>query len=70
MCCESFGMVIFDLRPLLQCEMGSLTFEVDFSRLLLALEVWDVHSTDKKLCAESLFEWSDFTCDFLLNNVI
>ena len=60
---ESFGVVIFDLRPLLQGQMGSLTFEVDFSRLLLVLEVWDVHPTYRKSCATSLLEWLFFTSD-------
>ena len=63
MCCESFGVVIFDLRPLLQGQMGSLTFEVDFSRLLLVLEVWDVHPTYGKSCAASLLEWLFLTSD-------
>ena len=63
MCCESFEVVSFDLRPLLQGQMGSLTFEVDFSRLLLVLEVWDVHPTYRKWCAASLLEWSVLTSD-------
>ena len=60
---ESFGVVIFDLRPLLQSQMGSMTFEVDFSRLLLVLEVWDVHPTYRKSCAASLLGWLFFTSD-------
>ena len=63
MCYESFGVIIFDLRPLLQGQMGSLTFEVDFSGLLLVLEVWDVHPTYRKSCATSLLEWLFFTSD-------
>ena len=60
---QVFWIVIFDLRPLLQGQMGSLTFEVDFSRLLLVLDVWDVHPTYRKLCAASLLEWLFFTSD-------
>ena len=63
MCCESFGGVIFDLQPLLQGQMGSLTFEVDFSHLLLVLEVWDVDPTDRKSCAASLLQGLFFTSD-------
>ena len=63
MCYESFGVVIFDLPPLLQGQMGSLTFDVDFSRLLLVLEVWDVHPTYRKSCAASLLEWLFLTSD-------
>ena len=63
MYCESFGVVIFDLRPLLRGKMGgSLTFEVDFSLLLLFLEVPD-HPTYRKLCAVSLLKWSVLTSD-------
>ena len=56
-------MVIFDLPPLLEGQMGSLTFEVDFSYLLLVLEVWDVHPTYRKSCAASLLEGLLLTSD-------
>ena len=56
MCCKPFGVVIFDLWPLLQGQMGSLTFKVDFSCLLLVLEVSDVHPTYRKSCAVSLLD--------------
>ena len=39
MCCEFFEVVSFDL---LQGQMVSLTFYVNFSHLLLVLDVWDV----------------------------
>ena len=54
---------MFDLRPLLHGQIGSLTFNVDFSRLLLVLKVWDVHPTYRKSCAASLLEWLSLTFD-------
>ena len=54
MCYESFRVVRLDLGHSLQGQMGSLAFEVDFSHLLLLLEVWDVHPTYRKSCAASL----------------
>ena len=56
-------MVRLDLGHSLQGQMGSFTFEVDFSRLLLLLEVWDVHPTYRKSCAASLLEWLFLTSD-------
>ena len=50
MCCESFEVVSFDL---LQGQMGSLTFYVNFSRLLLVLDVWDVVEMLLEMCCES-----------------
>ena len=43
-------MVRLDLGHSLQGEVGSLTFEVDFSRLLLLREVWNVHLTYREPC--------------------
>ena len=50
MCCEAFEVVSFDL---LQGQMGSLTFYVNFSRLLLVLDVWDVVEMLLEMCCES-----------------
>ena len=58
---QVFWSGYFYLRPLLQRQMGSLTFKVDFSRLLLVLEVWDVHPTYRKRCDASLLKWSVLT---------
>ena len=56
-------MVRLDLGHSLQGEVGSLTFEVDFSCLLLLVEVWNVHLTYREPCDARLLEWSDLTCD-------
>ena len=54
MCCESFEVVRLDRKHSLQGQMGSLTFEVDFSHLLLVLDVWDVvEMLLEMLCCES-----------------
>ena len=42
--------------------MGSLTFYVNFSRLLLVIDVWDVVEMLLEMW-KCLLEWSDLTLD-------
>ena len=50
---ESFGLVGFDLGPLLQGQSGEPNLKVLIARLLLVLEVWDGKPTYRKSCRES-----------------
>ena len=45
---ESFGVVGFDLGPLLQGQMRIAQLKVLITRLLLVLEVWDGKPTYRK----------------------
>ena len=54
---ESFGVVGFDLGPLLQGQ----TRKVLISRLLLLLQVCNVKSTNRKSWARNLLKCSDLT---------
>ena len=73
---ESFGVVGFDLGPLLQGQMklksaynsliigpkrSDLTLLI--TRLLLVVEVWDGKPTYRKSWAGNLLVWSDLTLD-------
>ena len=51
---ESFGVVGFDLRPLVQGQMRIANLKVLITRLLLVLEVWDDKPTYRKLWAGNL----------------
>ena len=53
---ESFGVVGFDLGPLLQGHLKVL-----LSRLLLVLEIWDGEPTYRKSWAWILLVWLDLT---------
>ena len=56
---ESFGVVGFDLGPLLQGQ----TRIVLITHLLLVLEVWDGKPTYRKSWPGNLLVWSDLTLD-------
>ena len=58
---ESFGVVGFNLGPLLQGQMKMAKFNSAITRLLLVLEVWDGQPTYRKLWAGNLLVWSDLT---------
>ena len=58
---ESFGVVRFDLGPLLQGETSIAKLKVLITRLLLVLEVWDGIPTYSKSSAGNLLVWSDLT---------
>ena len=60
---ESFGVVGFDLGPLLQGQMGIAKLKVLVTRLLLVLEVWDGKPTYRKSWPGNLLVWLDLTLD-------
>ena len=60
---ESFGVVRFDLGPLLQGQTRIANLKVLIVRLLLVLEVWDGKPTSTKSWAGNLLLWSDLTLD-------
>ena len=59
---ESFGVVGFDLGPLLQGQMRIAKLKVLITHLLLVLEVWDGKPYWKSW-AGNLLVWSDLTLD-------
>ena len=60
---ESFGVVGFDLGPLLQGQTRIAKIKMFLTRLLLVLEVWDGKPTYRKSWCGNLFVWSDLTLD-------
>ena len=58
---ESFGVVGFDLGPLLQGQMRISKLKVLIARLLLVLEVWNVKQTCRQSWGNEFFMWSDLT---------
>ena len=60
---ESFGVVGFDLGPLLQGQMRITKLKMLITCLLLVLEVWDGKPTYRKSWAGNLLVWSDLTLD-------
>ena len=58
---ESFGVVGFDLGPLLQGQTSIAKHKSAKTRLLLVLEVWDGKPTYRKSWAGNLLVWSDLT---------
>ena len=60
---ESFGVVRFDLGPLLQGQTRRAKHKMLISRLLLVLELWNGKPTCTKSWAEILLVWSDLTVD-------
>ena len=60
---ESFGVVGFDLGPLLQGQTRTANLKVLITRLLLVLEVWDSKPTSRKSWAGNLLVWLDLTLD-------
>ena len=60
---ESFGIVGFDLGPLLQGQTRIAKLKSVLSRLLLVLEVWDGEPTYRKSWAWILLVWLDLTLD-------
>ena len=63
---ESFGVVGFDLRPLLPGQTKIAKLKVLITRVLLVLEVWDGKPTYRKSWAGILLVWSDLTWGPLL----
>ena len=60
---ESFGVVRFDLGPLLQGQTRRAKPKVLIAHLLLVLEVWDGKPAFWKSWAGNLLVWSDLTLD-------
>ena len=60
---ESFGVVGFDLRPLLPGQTKIAKLKVLITRVLLVLEVWDGKPTYRKSWAGILLVLSDLTWD-------
>ena len=60
---ESFGVVGFDLGPLLQGQTSIANLKVLITRLLSVLEVWDGKPIYRKSWAGNLLVWSDLTLD-------
>ena len=58
---ESFGVVGFDLGPLLQGQTKMAKLKVPINRLLLVLEVWDGKPSYRKSWAGNLLVWLDLT---------
>ena len=55
MCWESFAVVRFDLRPLVQGQTAVAKLKSAHISLIIGLEVWDVKTTYGKTCAGNLF---------------
>ena len=60
---ESFGVIGFDLGPLLQGQTRIVNLKVLITGLLLVLEVWDGKPIYRKSWAGNLLVWSDLTLD-------
>ena len=58
---ESFGLVGFDLGPLLQGQTRIAKLKVLITRLCLALEVLEGKTTYRKSWAGNLLVWTDLT---------
>ena len=57
MCWESFGVVRFDLGPLLQGQTSIAKLKSAYNSLIMVLEVWDGIPTYSKSCAGNLLVW-------------
>ena len=60
---ESFGVIRFDLGPLLQGQTRIAKLKVLITHLLLVVQVWDGKPTYRKSWAGNLLVWSDLTLD-------
>ena len=60
---ESFGVVIFDLGPLLQGQMRIAKLKSAYNSLIIGVQVWDGKPTYRKSLAGNLLLWSDLTLD-------
>ena len=58
---ESFGVVRFELGPLLQGQTRIAKPKVLIARLLLVIQDWDGKPTYRKSWAGNLLVWSDLT---------
>ena len=60
---ESFGVVGFELGPLLQGQMRIAKLKSAYHLLIIGLEVWDGKQTYRKSGPGNLLVWSDLTLD-------
>ena len=60
---ESFGVVGFDLGPLLQGETGIAKLKSTSNSLIIGPRGWDGKPTYRKSWAGNLLVWSDLTLD-------
>ena len=67
---ESFGVVGFDLGPLLLGQTKIAKLKVPINHLLLVLEVWYGKPSYRKSWAGNLLVWSDLTFGPLLQGQI
>ena len=56
-----FGVVGFDLGPLLQGQMRIAKLKSPYNSLMFVLEVWDGKPTYRKSWARNLLVWTDLT---------
>ena len=64
---KSFGVVRFDLGPLLQGQTKTAKLKSAYNSLLLVLEVWDGKPTYRKSWAGNLLVWSHLILDASIN---
>ena len=65
---DSFGMVGFDIGPLLQGEIRIAKLKIAYNsitRLLLVVQVWDGKPMYRKSWAGNLLAWLDLTLGLL-----
>ena len=60
---ESFGVVRFDLGPLLQGQTRIAKLKSVYNLLIIGPRGWDGKPTYRKSWAENLLVWSDLTLD-------
>ena len=60
---ESFGVVGFDLGPLLQGQTSIAKLKSAYNSLIIGPMVWDGKPTYRKPLAGNLLVWSDLTLD-------
>ena len=60
---ESFGVVRFDLGPLLQGQTRIAKLKSAYNSLIIGHKVWDGKPTYRKSWAGNLLMWSDLTLD-------
>ena len=58
---ESFGVVGFDLGPLLQGQMSIAELKSAYNSLIIVIEVWDGKPTYRKSRAGNILVWLDLT---------
>ena len=60
---ESFGVVRFDLGPLLQGQTRVAKLKSAYNSLIIGPRGWDGKATYRKSWAGNLLVWSDLTLD-------